>query len=155
MKKIKLFSLLLLFILIAITGCSQETINTDVDLSTWDEDKVYAFFNEVDKHLMTMPTETTSKEEIIQEYEKYFSTELSEEMFNSLYIKTDNGWKVVEGIEAMFIAPNAEYEGSEVKMEFNEDFIKIKVTYEIGLYSKIEYTIRYQDRPIITEFKAE
>jgi hypothetical protein len=127
-----------------------------VALTTWDEERVYAFLNEIQQYIREIPLETISKEQIIEKYERYFTLELSEKIFDSLYIKTDNGWKVPDGDGGyIFIIPDGKSQGSKVKLEFNKDFIRIRETYEIGMNSAIEYTIHYIDKPVITEWKIE
>jgi hypothetical protein len=131
-------------------------IKEEINLTTWDDEKVYAFLNEVHQYVRLIPMETTSKEQIIEKYEKYFTPELSGKIFDSLYVKTDQGWKVPDGDGGyMFMLPDDEYEGSEVKLEFNKDFIIIRETFEIGLYSAIEYEIRYIGKPVISDWKQE
>jgi hypothetical protein len=128
----------------------------EINLSTWDDRKVYAFLNEVYQYVRGIPLETTSKEQIIEKYEKYFTPELSGKIFDSLYVKTDQGWKVPDGDGGyIFIVPDDKSEGSKVKIELNKDFIIIRDTYEIGLYSAIEYTIRYIGKPVISDWKLE
>jgi hypothetical protein len=67
MKKI----LLVLFIGF-ITACTSNT--THVDLTTWGEDEVYNFLNEVQENVRTLPAETNSRDHIIDQYELFFLT---------------------------------------------------------------------------------
>jgi hypothetical protein len=128
-------------------------IKEDVDLTTWDDAKVYTFLNEVHEYVRGIPLETTSKEQIIEKYEKYFTHELSGKIFDSLYVKTDQGWKVPDGDGGYFFTvPD---DKNEVKLEFNKDYIIIRETYEIGMFSAIEYTIRHLGKPVITDWKLE
>jgi hypothetical protein len=145
---------IVLTLLILVVGCNQR--NTQEDFSTWDKSKVYKFLTEVHEYVRAIPVETTSKEVIIEKYERYFSPELSNKIFESLYVKTGNSWRVPDGDGGyIFIVPNEEYEGNAVSIEFNKDFIRIRETYEMGMYSAIEYTIRYVDKPMITDWKIE
>jgi hypothetical protein len=119
-----------------------------------DEKGVYAFLNEVYEYRRRIPLEADSKEQIIEKYERYFTRELSGRIVDSLYVETENGWKVPDGDGGyIFTVLGAGDEGSEVKFEFNKDYIKIRETYEIGMNSAIEYTIRFIDgKSIITEW---
>lgn len=73
-------------------GCTKDN-DTKIDLTTWDEERVYAFLNEVQQYIREIPLETTSEEQITDKYERYFTPELSVKIFESLYIKNDNSWK--------------------------------------------------------------
>lgn len=124
------------------------------DLATWDEEKVFSYLNEVHQHVRKLPVETDSKEKIIEQYEVYFTPELSKKIVDSLYIqKTDSGWKIPDSDGGyIFIVPDRESETSEVTIEFNQDYIRVKETYEYWMYTSIEYVIRNEDKPVITEW---
>lgn len=140
---------------LVLAGCTVNSAKNE-DFTAWDEEKVYEFLYEVEQHVRAIPIETTSKEQIIEEYEQYFAPELSEDIFNSLYMENDSGWKVPDGDAGyIFFVPTGTYEGSEVFFEFNADSIRIRETYEINMYSAIEYVIRYPDNPIIAEWIYE
>lgn len=151
----RIIILLMVILISMLTGCTNDH-DSKIDFTTWDEEKVYAFLNEVHQYVREIPLETKSKEKIIKKYNKYFDPELSEKIFESLYIKNDKGWKVPDGDGGyIFIVPEGEYEGSEVQIEFQKDFIKIRETYEIGMYTAIDYIIRYNKKTIISEWKYE
>lgn len=144
------FSLVLL-----LSSCAINDNNKNQDnLATWNEETVFSFLNEVNQYVRGLPVETDSKEKIIEQYEVYFTPELSKKIVDSLYIqKTDSGWKIPDSDGGyIFIVPDHESENSKVTIEYNNDFIKVKETYEYWMYTSIEYTIRYEDRPIITEW---
>lgn len=131
-------------------------VNYPADVSAWNEEMVYQFLNDIQEFVNKIPKETTSKEQIIERYEKYFSPELSREIFDSLYMESEGKWKVPDGDAGyIFVVLGRGYEGSEVAFEFSKDFIRIRETYEIGMYSAIEYVIRYSDKPIITEWHLQ
>ncbi|GAA3406949.1 hypothetical protein ACFFNY_25295 [Paenibacillus hodogayensis] len=137
-----------------LTGCGQN--RTEIDLTTWDEKKVFAFLKEVHQYVKTIPLETTSRDQIVKKYETYFSPELSRKIFDSLYDKTGNVWKVPDGDAGyIFVVLGGEQDGGKVKVEFDKDHIVIRETYEMGMYSAVQYTIRYTDKPVITDWKQE
>jgi hypothetical protein len=133
----------------------KETEKPNYDFTTWNEKKLYDFLNEVLKytHQITMKV-YLSKEEIISKYQAYFSPELSVKIVDSLFIKTADGWKVADsdGGYIFTIPVKGEDEHSDVVIEIQEKFIKLKATYEIGMYSCIQYTVQYDSKPIITEW---
>ncbi len=147
MKKI----LLVLFIGF-ITAC---TNTAQVELTHWDEDEVYHFLHEVQEHVRTLPAETNSRDPIIDQYELFFSPELSKEIVDSLYEKTEDGWKIPDGDAGyIYFVPSRGSEESVVTIEYDKDYIKIRETYEFGMFKEIEYTIRMIDKkPKITEWK--
>lgn len=150
---------IIILLAVTIVGCTELEVKEPevVDLTTWDEQKVYDFMNEVQQFVMELPYETPTKEEMVERYERYFSTELSEMIVDSLYIKqTDTGWQIPDGDGGyMFWALGSDLEGNVVTFDFQQDYIKVKETFEIGMYSFIEYTIRYQGKPVITEWVRE
>lgn len=152
-------SLILLLMILAfiLSSCmNNENKSTENNLTTWDEERVYAFLNEVQQYVRGIPHETKSKNAIVKMYEKYFTTELSMKIVESLYIKENSGWKVPDSDGGyIFTIPTGEYEGSELTFEFRDDYIKIRETYEIGMYSAIEYTIGYKGKPVIIDWKYE
>jgi hypothetical protein len=85
----------------------------------------------------------------------FFSPELSKEIVDSLYEKIENGWKIPDGDAGyIYFVPSRGSEESEVTIEYNKDYIKIRETYEFGMFKEIEYTIRIFDKnPKITEWK--
>lgn len=149
----------LVFLVISLTlllsTCAINDRNQD-DLATWDEEKVFSYLNEVKQHVRNLPVETDSKEKIAEQYEVYFTPELSKKIVDSLYIQeTDNGWKIPDSDGGyIFIVPNRESENSVVTIKYNNDSIKVKESYEhdTWIYTSIEYIIRYEDRPVITEW---
>lgn len=148
MKKI----LLVLFVIL-MTACTGN--NNQVDFSTWNEDDVYNFLEEVQLKVRELPVETTSKDQVIQQYELYFAPELSKEIVDSLYIETETGWKIPDGDAGyIFFVPSKGTEESEVTIEFTKEYAKIREVYESGMFKEIEYTIGLLDnKPIITEWK--
>lgn len=151
MKKSLFILVISLFLLLP--ACTISDRNQD-DLTTWDEEKVFSFLNEVNQYVRALPIETDSKEKIIEQYEVYFSSELSKKIVDSLYIQTtDNGWKIPDSDGGyIFIVPNRKSDNSQVTIEYNYDYIKVKESYEYWMYTSIEYTIRYEDKPVITEW---
>lgn len=147
MKNI-LIAIILCFSLLV--GCSADTSN---DFSTWDEEKVYSFLNEIESYIREIPKETDSKEKIVKLYEKYFSPELSVKIVDSLYDKSDSGWKIPDGDGGyIFTVPNKEQ--NEVLIDISKDLILVEEIYEseTWMYSRIKYTIMYDKRPLITEW---
>lgn len=144
------FSLVLL-----LSSCAINDNNKNQDnLATWNEEKVFSFLNEVNQYVRALPVETDSKEKIIEQYEVYFTPELSKKIVDSLYIqKTDSGWKIPDSDGGyIFIVPDRESENSEVTIEYNQDYIRVKETYENGMYTSIEYVISKEDKLVITEW---
>lgn len=156
--KRSLVTTLVISLALFLSACTINDKNQD-DLATWDEEKVFSYLNEVKQHVSNLPVETNSKEKIIEQYEAYFTPELSKKIVDSLYIqKTDNGWRIPDSDGGyIFIVPNRESENSEVAIEYNNNYIKVKESYdyETWIYTSIEYTIRYEDRPIITEWNLK
>ena len=131
-------------------GCSPKKSN---DFTTWDEEKVFSFLNEIRSHISEIPIETNNKAKIVKLYEQYFSSELSVKIVDSLYVKSGNGWKIPDGDSGyLFIVPNKEQ--NEVKMTFSKDSIIVEEIYEpeTWMYAKIQYTITYEKKPVITEW---
>lgn len=146
---------LVISLALLLSACTINDKNQE-DLAAWNEEMVFSYLNEVKQHVRNLPVETDSKEKIIEQYEIYFSPELSKKIVDSLYIQnTDNGWRIPDSDGGyIFIVPDRESENSEVNIEYNHDYIKVKESYdsETWMYTSIEYTIRYEDRPIITEW---
>jgi hypothetical protein len=71
---------------------------SDYDFTTWNEKKLYDFLNDVlvYTHQIAMKS-YPSKEEIMTKYQAYFSPQLSAKIVDSLFLKTDDGWKVPDG----------------------------------------------------------
>jgi hypothetical protein len=129
---------------------SENNNATDYDFTTWNEKKLYDFMNEVKEYTNQVAMKTyITKEEIIPKYQTYFSQQLSEKIVNGLFVKTDDGWKVPAGDTYVFTVPE---KGENVMLEVQKKFITLKATYEIGIYSLIQYTIQYDSKPIITEW---
>lgn len=144
------FILIVMLCLSVLVGCSPDKSN---DFSTWDEEKVFSFLNDIRGYISEIPIETDNKEKIVKLYEKYFSPELSAEIVDSLYVESDSSWKIPDGDGGyMFTVPNKEQ--NEVKITFNKDSIIIEEIYEpeTWMYSKIQYTITYDKKPLITEW---
>jgi len=155
---LKIYWIILVLLLIVFsTGCTKNEVKGEFDFTSWDEDKVYDYLNEVDQYVKEIPTESNSKEQIVRMYEKYFSPELSQAIFDSLYIKTDNKWNVIQGDSGfIFHVPSeSDSDGSKVSIEFNMEYIRILETSEFGMYSEVEYVIRYTNNPLITEWREE
>jgi len=134
-------------------GCSANNSN---DLSKWDEERVYRFLNEIKSYISDIPIESTNKEDIVKLYEKYFSSELSSTIVDSLYDKTDSGWKIPDGDAGyLFIVPNNKQ--NDVTININKDAILVQEKYESEswMYSNIQYTISFNKKPIITEWIME
>ena len=131
-------------------GCSPKKSN---DFTTWDEEKVFSFLNEIRSHISEIPIETNNKAKIVKLYEQYFSPELSVKIADSLYVKSGNDWKIPDGDSGyLFIVPNKEQ--NEVKITFTKDSIIVEEIYEpeTWMYAKIQYTITYEKKPVITEW---
>ena len=126
----------------------------DYDFTTWNEKKVYDYLNEVNEYTKQIIEKTyPSKEEIIAKYQTYFAPQLSEKIVDALFVKTADGWKVPDGDSYVFTIPiKGEYEQSDVKIDIQHKFIKLQATYEIGMYSFLQYTIQYDGKPVITEW---
>ncbi|MDQ0878886.1 hypothetical protein QFZ77_007545 [Paenibacillus sp. V4I3] len=134
---------------------SENNKETDYDFSTWNEKKLYDFMNEVLEYTNQIEMKIyPSREEIITKYQAYFTPKLSVKIVDSLFVKTDDGWKVPvgDGGYNFTIPVKGEYEHSDVVIEIQEKFISLKATYEIGMYSLIQYTIQFDSKPIITEW---
>jgi Txe/YoeB family toxin of Txe-Axe toxin-antitoxin module len=128
---------------------------TDYDFTSWNEKKLYEFLNKVLEYTHQIALKIyPSKEEILTKYQNYFTPELSVKIVDSLFVKTDRGWKVPDGDGGyIFTVPvKGKDEHSDVVIEIQKMFIKLKATYEIGMYSLIQYTIQYDNKPIITEW---
>lgn len=136
-----------------LTACS--TNNYQVDLSTWDEDDVYNFLEEVQQNVIEVPVETNSLEQVIEQYELFFTPELSKEIVDSNYIKTDDGWKIPDGDAGyIFFVPSRGTEDSDVTIEITKDYINIREVFEFGMFKEIEYKIGLIDnKPKIMEWK--
>jgi maltose-binding protein MalE len=133
-----------------LVGCSADKSN---DLSKWNDEKVYSFLNEIQSYIWEMPVETDNKEKIVNLYEKYFSPDLSVKIVDSLYIESDSGWKIPDGDGGyIFIVPNKEQ--NEVLITINKDSIIVDEKYapESWMYTKLQYTITYDKKPLITEW---
>ncbi|OEH86983.1 hypothetical protein BHU72_01635 [Desulfuribacillus stibiiarsenatis] len=166
MKIKRYFLAMLLVFAISIVGCTPTKDHTTPNTppsdnpelaTTWNEERVYAFLEEVNLHVRQIPYQTNSKEAVIQQYEQYFSPELSETIFNSLYDKTDTGWLVPDSDAGLiFVVLGKSNESSATEFEFKEDSIRIRETYDMGMYNAIEYTISFDTgKPIITDWIRE
>ena len=134
-------------------GCSPKKSN---DFTTWDEEKVFSFLNEIRSYISEIPIETNNKAKIVKLYEQYFSPELSGKIVDSLYVESGNGWKIPDGDGGyLFIVPNKEQ--NEVKITFNKDSIIVEEIYEpeTWMYSKLQYTITYDKKTVISEWIIE
>ena len=147
-------TLIVMLCLSILVGCSSNKTN---DFSTWDEEEVYRYLNEVQHYVSDMPIETDSKEKIVKLYENYFSPELSVQIVDSLYVvEVDNGWIIPDGDGGyMFSVPNKEQHN--VVITINENTIIVEELYEpeTWMYSKMQYTITYDKKPLITEWIIE
>ncbi|KGR77984.1 hypothetical protein [Ureibacillus manganicus] len=147
---------IILFVMLCIpllVGCSAAKSD---DFSKWNDEKVYNYLNEIQNYISDIPKETNNKESIVMLYEKYFSSELSVKIVDSLYDKSENGWKIPDGDGGfIFTVPNKEQ--NKVLIIFNKDSIIIEETYEpeTWMYSKLQYTISYDKKPLITEWILE
>lgn len=125
------------------------------DFTSWDEEKLYRFLNDVLAHTKEKSQKTfKTKEEIVTFYNRYFSSELSKKIVNTLFIETDQGWTVKEGDVYIFVVPE-EDDNSHIVIDFEKDFIRIKAIYEEGMYSSREYVIENPENPIITKWVIE
>lgn len=151
MKKILI--ILLIGLIGLMTACS--TNDQQVDLSTWNEEDVYRYLEEVRHHIWDIPVETTSIDSVIEQYEQFFHTELSKTIVESNFIKTENGWYIPDGDAGyIFHVPNRDSEQSVVTIDFSNDEIKVKEVYEFGMFKEIEYTVALiNGKPKITEWK--
>jgi hypothetical protein len=90
-----------------------------LDLTTWGEEEVYDFLNKVQENIRKLPTETNSINHIIEQYELFFSPELSKKIVDSLYEKTGDVWRVPEGDAGyIFFVPGKGSEDNEVTIEY-------------------------------------
>lgn len=146
------FSLLITMLL----GCTDD-VDAKEGLSAWTEEKVLTFLSEVDQYLKDnrIPVETASKEPAIKIYEKYFVPELSRTIVDSFYDKTDTGWKIPDSDAGYhFILPQKGEDGqSQLTFEFGKDAIRVRQTYETGMFTTIEYTIGFSGKPMIIDWK--
>ena len=148
MKKI----LIVLFIGL-VTACTVN--NNQVDLTTWDEEDVYNFLEEVQQNVREIPVETNALEQVTEQYELFFKPELSKKIVDSNYIKTDDGWKIPDGDAGyIFFVPSSGTENSEVTIDFTKEYIQIREVYDFGMFKEVEYTIGLIDnKPKIIEWK--
>lgn len=157
MRKFILLSMII-GLSVSLISCTNNE-QKEIDFTTWNDEEVYAFLNEVHEYIRTeMPVETNSEDKVIKQYERYFTPEWSEKIFRSLYNKTENGWKIPDGDAGyMFVVLGNSTESSGVTIEYSKDYIRIRETYhkEMWMYSAIEYTITYTDRPVISDWKVE
>jgi len=124
------------------------------DFSNWDEERVYRFLNEIDSHISDIPLETDNKEEIVQMYEAYFSPELSVKIVDSLYQPADRGWKVPDGDSGyIFFVPDNQQ--NKVTMDIGQDAITVQEEFEFWMHARNQYTITYDQKPIISEWIME
>lgn len=125
-----------------------------VDLTTWDEQKVYDFIDEVKEYVMEIPYIAPTKEDVVAQYEKYFTPEWSKKIVESLYIwQTDSGWEIPPGDGGyMFWGLRNGSETKDITFDFQEDYIRVRETFEMGMYSAIEYTIGYRGKPVIIDW---
>ncbi len=134
---------------------NENTEANNYDFTTWNEKKLYDFFYEILEYTNQISMKIyPTKEEIITKYQAYFTSELSVKIVDSLFVKTNGGWRVPDGDGGyIFTVPvKGEYEQSNVEIDIQEKFIRLKATYDIGMYSFIQYTIQYDSKPIITEW---
>lgn len=100
----RIFYLMMILISLLI-GCQNKNIG-EIDFTTWNEELVYDFLNDVHQYVRKIPLETKSKDEIVKMYNEHFAPELSEKIFKSLYIENDAGWKVPDSDGGyIFIVP--------------------------------------------------
>lgn len=146
-------TLIVTVLVVSLASACSSSSNPSIDFSDWNDDQLYAFLHEVKDHLNDLPVETDSIEEIVKKYSIYFSEELSENIVRSLYIQDGDQWKIPDGDGGyIFIVPGAATNSGEVTIEYGEDDITIRESYEEGMYKMIEYKIEYDERPIITEW---
>jgi hypothetical protein len=152
---VRMFCGIFFMMFILLLDACEDRITIEHNFSAWNEEKVYGFLNEVLTYTQQITRKTyPSKEEIIREYQKYFTPELSGKIVNSLFIKSVDGWMVPDGDSGyIFMIPvKGEDEQSSVIIDIQKELIQLKVTYEIGMFSLIQYKIQYLDKPIITEW---
>jgi hypothetical protein len=126
-----------------------------IDFTQWNEQQVYAFLQEIAAYAKEINTKAYNDiKEPASLYEKYFSPVLSEEIARGLFVKKGSTWTLLEGDPGyLMIAPEPDEKlGNQVEMTFQKSFVKIVATYQIGLYSKIEYRIEDLDGPKIIEW---
>ncbi|MCU6712997.1 hypothetical protein M6D81_30280 [Paenibacillus sp. J5C_2022] len=145
---------MLLFILaLVLSACTK--VSESVDFTKWSDEEVYAFFNGVYEDIRQLPVEAESLDVIRGNYETYFSTELTKKIIDSLYTKTDNGWKIPDGDAGyMFSVPGSSQDGK-VVIEYSKAFIQVTETFEDGMYNKVQYKIEYRNKPVITAWIIE
>lgn len=153
MKKL-LFVLAIMTILMV--GC---TNNTESKESTrgfqeWNEDQVYEYLNTVDTYTQSAYTKSfANKAEAQAYYQEYFSEVLSKEIVDFLFEETNNGLKLIEGLDGGYLfAVFNNSDESDITITIEKDYIHYKAEFEIGLYSLIEYTIENTEKPIITKW---
>lgn len=145
---------------LCLAGCqSADTKDADeVDFLTWDQVKLYAFLDEVATYNNEINNKTyTDKNEIVKQYEKHFTLELSQKIVDGIFVEKDNQFKIIEGDPGyILIRPSSDNsEGQQVDLKFEKEYISMIVTYQIGLYSKIEYHIENQDGIKITKWEFQ
>jgi hypothetical protein len=133
---------------VAVSGCKNKDTTVN-EFTTWDQARVFTFLNEVLEYTRDIPLETESKEVIVKKYERYFTQDLSAKIVDSLYVKSDKGWYIPDGDAGYsFFVPSE----PDVSIEFNKENIKVRETHEIGMYSLLEYTVIFDDKPIISDW---
>ncbi|MDF2653426.1 MAG: copper amine oxidase-like protein, partial [Paenibacillus sp.] len=77
---------------------NENTEATNYNFSTWNEKKLYDFFYEILEYTNQISMKIyPTKEEIITKYQAYFTSELSVKIVDSLFVKTNEGWRVPDG----------------------------------------------------------
>lgn len=155
MKMIRVTALLFAIMIISI-GCINDN-DSDIDFSNWNEERVFKYLAKIKQHINDIPVIVNNRDDAIKKYEKYFTIELSNKIFDSMFVQINNQWRVSDGDAGyIFTVPSREEETNKVDVTIEKDELKVRITYEIGMYSIIEYTIRNQNgEPVITEWKQE
>jgi hypothetical protein len=156
---LKQLIILIVICSLLLVGCQAENITPDngqMDkFTSWNEEKLYRFFEEVlaytQKAYRNIYTFNT-KEEIVSYFSKYFSSEISERIVNSIFIKTDEGWKAPDGGGGYMFAVPRRSNNIQVEIDFDNEWVRLKATFVTGMYSSIEYVIENYENPMITEW---
>ncbi|MHA6483601.1 hypothetical protein ACX1C1_17070 [Paenibacillus sp. strain BS8-2] len=147
--------MLIVLCMLVLAACSSG--NRQDDFTAWDEEDVYHFLEEVQLMIRELPVETDSRDSIIQKYETYFAPELSIKIFDSLYNKTDNGWRIPDGDAGyLFVVPGRGTDESDVTIERSRARIIIQEVFASGMYEDNSYTIDWIDnKATITDWKQK
>lgn len=139
------------------TTVDNKATQTTKDFSSWDENRVYNFLSSVNDYTQLAYTKSfKTTDEAVLYYERYFSKELSKEIVEFLFLETNKGLKLIEGIDGHYLFyVYQDDEFNQINMTFNKEYINFKATYQIGLYSLVEYVIENPENPVITKWVTQ